>query len=141
MTCTLNDCFFFICLVNGFIGTFVLLQCNKLLEVRKYKSCGVFISFVLIFEHCNFVDNYRLSGKLQEVRKYKSCGVFISFVLIFEHCNFVDSYRLSGKIGPDMSTKKFLNDNSPSSNTPLWSFKKKNSCSLVREVGHVRGYP
>ena len=44
---------------------------------------------------------------LQEVRKYKSCGVFISFVLIFEHCYFV------GKIGPDMSTKTFLNYNSP----------------------------
>ena len=51
-----------ICLVSGF-DTFVLYQCDNkfilLREVRKYKSCGVFISFVLIFEHndCYFVDN------------------------------------------------------------------------------------
>ena len=57
-----------ICLVNGFIGTFVLYQCNNMFillwEVKEYKSCGVFISFVLIFEHCYFVDNCRLSGKI-----------------------------------------------------------------------------
>ena len=38
---------------------FILLQ-----EVRKYKSCGIFISFVLLFEHCYFVDNCQLSGKI-----------------------------------------------------------------------------
>ena len=72
-----------ICLKNGFTGTFVLYQCNNM--------------FIL----------------LREVRKYKSCGVFISLVLIFEHCYFVDNCQLSGKIGPGMSTKKFLIDNSP----------------------------
>ena len=62
--------------------------------------------FTAIQQLCKFI-------LLQEVRIYKSCGVFISFVLIFEHYNFVDNCRLMGKIGPDMSTKKFLNDNSP----------------------------
>ena len=48
-------------LVNGFIGTFSLYQCNNMFillrEVRKYKSCGVFnlfCHFVLTFEHCYF---------------------------------------------------------------------------------------
>ena len=77
-----------ICLVNGFIGTFVLYQCNNM--------------FIL----------------LREVRKYKSCGVFISLVLIFEQCYFVNDCGLSGKIRPDMSTKIFLNDNSHNYNLP-----------------------
>ena len=50
-----------ICLVNGFVGTFVLSQCGNVIillqEVRKHKSCRVFITFMLIFEHCYFVDN------------------------------------------------------------------------------------
>ena len=36
-------------------------------EVRKHKSCGVLISFVLIFEHCYFVDKCRLSGTISRV--------------------------------------------------------------------------
>ena len=36
-------------------------------------------------------------------------------LFIVEHCYFVDN--LSGKISPDISTRKFLNDNSHSPNT------------------------
>ena len=47
----------------------------SLQEVRKYKSCGVFISFVLIFEHCYFDNNCWLSGK---IRPYMSTKKFLN---------------------------------------------------------------
>ena len=36
---------------------------------------------------------------------------YVDMLCIWTFCYFVDNCRLSGKIVPDMSTKKFLNDN------------------------------
>ena len=67
-------------LVNGFNGKFVLYQCNNMFillwEVREYKSCGVFISLVWIFEHCYFVDSRHTYSLHRHSRAHPFCCVF-----------------------------------------------------------------
>ena len=78
-------------------------------EIKWHSLNGCFVLIILCFTNATICSSYY--GKWENI--YNSCGVFISFVLIYEHCYLVNNCRLSGKIGSNMSTKIFLNDNSP----------------------------